>query len=225
MKACDISIIIPVRNDADALHRLLRTLTSFSDPALEVLVVDGNSEDGSAECARRANVRVIASPPGRGVQLNAGVRASHGEWVWMVHADTGICAEALAFIRSCPDSVWGRFDVTFDPPSRAMRAIAAMMNWRSRATGICTGDQAIFCHRRVLEEVGGMPEIPLMEDIELSRRLRRTSRPVCPPIRVTTSPRRWQRDGIPATVLSMWMLRLRYWAGADPAELARAYYR
>ena len=225
MKACDVSIVIPVRNDAKALERLLRTLASFSDPMLEVLVVDGNSEDGSAECARRAGVRLISSPPGRGGQLSAGVRASRGEWIWMVHADTAISASAVAFVRSCPDASWGRFDVAFDIPDRAMQIIAAMMNWRSRTTGICTGDQAIFCHRSLLGEIGGMPEIPLMEDIELSRRLRRTSRPVCAPIRVMTSPRRWQRDGIPATVLSMWMMRLRYWAGADPAELARVYYR
>lgn len=224
MPAVLLSIIIPVRNDAPALRRLLDSLCPQLDPAIEVIVVDGASSDGSPEVARRSSCRLVASPPGRGRQLNAGCRLARGEWLWLLHADTLIPPAALAFFRQPRGPGWGRFDVNFTPSGWGLRQVARSMNWRSRVTGICTGDQGIFLHRRLLAAIHGVPEQALMEDVELSRRLKRLGRPLCPRIGVSTSPRRWQRDGLVRTVLAMWGFRLRYWWGADPEALAHAYY-
>lgn len=219
-----LSIVIPVRNDAEALQALLEALAPLLDTTTEVIVVDGASDDESAAVAQRAGSRLISSAPGRGRQLNAGCRSARGEWLWLLHADTRAPADALAYVRRQQALAWGRFDVAFSPSAPLLRVVARLMNWRSRLTGVCTGDQGMFVHRRLLIAVHGVPEQPLMEDVELSSRLKRLSRPLCPSIALETSPRRWMRDGVLRTVLAMWWFRLRYWWGADPAELARAYY-
>ena len=224
MSSADVSIIIPVRNDRDALTRLLAVLAGFSAAGLEVIVVDGQSSDGSIEAARAAGVRVMTTAPGRGIQLNAGARAARGRWLWMLHADSLPGPAALTYLRTLQGPLWGRFSVAFEPVSPAMRVIAAMMNLRSRLTGICTGDQALFVEKSLLEAVGGVPEQALMEDVELSRRLKRLVQPACAAIVVPTSARRWQRFGVVRTVLDMWLLRVRYWLGTPPDQLARAYY-
>ncbi len=224
-----LSVIVPVLNDAASLAALLREL----DPAahagqMEVLVVDGGSVDDSRRVAEQGGAQWLAAPPGRGHQLGAGVARSRGRWLWLLHADSSAIGGALHWLlrwsAEAPPG-WGRFDVRLDRPSPLLRAVALLMNRRSRWTGICTGDQGMFVERQVLLSAGGIPAQRLMEDIELSRRLKRLARPQARPETITTSARRWRRDGVLVTVLSMWRFRLRYWFGADPEVLAREYYR
>jgi rSAM/selenodomain-associated transferase 2 len=220
-----VSVVIPVLDDAHALTRLLDDLRLLGSDLLEVIVVDGGSQDESALRAESAGATLVrCSPPSRGAQLQAGARASRGDWIWFLHADSRVRLPALTFIRSQRAPGWGRFDVHFEPRVAGLGMVAALMNWRSRATGICTGDQGIFVHRQLLERVGGVPEQPLMEDVELSARLCRVARPVCSRVRLTSASRRWARDGVVRTIVRMWQLRLRYWLGAGPEVLARDYY-
>jgi rSAM/selenodomain-associated transferase 2 len=236
-----LSIVIPALNDAPALERVLRFLASQPAAAddVEVLVVDGGSQDPTSEVAARLGATVISTRPGRGLQLNAGCMAARGTWLWLLHADCLPTADAMremfaragvAGTRSLPalrraSAIgWGRFAVCFDEDSLRMRLTAALMNGRSKLTGICTGDQGIFLHRRLLKRIGGVPEQPLMEDVELCRRLRRLCRPYCATSRIQTASRRWQQAGWLKTVLTMWRYRLRYWLGTPADILAREYY-
>lgn len=225
-----LAVIVPVLNDAAALANLLDELAGGAAP-LEIVVVDGGSSDDSAAVAERAGVRVLQTPAGRGRQLAAGVAASQAAWVWLLHADSrGVSGPrdyllGLATTQAGRAPAWGRFDVTFDEPAAAFAVIAKLMNVRSRVTGICTGDQGVFVHRELLEAAGGVPEQPLMEDIELSRRLKRLMPPLAASERLVTTARRWRRRGLIRTVVSMWGFRLRYALGADPERLARQYYR
>ena len=130
----------------------------------------------------------------------------------------GVVADALANGAS-----WGRFDVSIDGSLHGLGLVARMMNWRSRLTGIATGDQAIFVAREAFRRIGGFPEIALMEDIVLSRELRALAWPACLRDKVTTSGRRWEKNGLLRTILMMWRLRLRFHFGASPADLAREY--
>jgi rSAM/selenodomain-associated transferase 2 len=222
-----LSVVVPVLNDAPALGQLLDDLAAaFTGlPAVEIVVVDGGSADAGPDLADRRGCVVIEAPRGRGAQLAAGVAASRGQWIWMLHADARPTAAAAAYLADQLDEPgWGRFDVDF-AAGRRMAVVAFFMNHRSCLSGICTGDQGIFVHRRLLAGAGGMPIQPLMEDIELSRRLKRLARPRCRRERIGASPRRWQRHGLVRTVLSMWGFRLRYWLGASPEALAAEYYR
>lgn len=239
MPAASLSIVIPVLDDAEALGRLLARLQAAAGGiheatgtpmpecgGVERIVVDGSSSDDSAAVARAGGARVVSARRGRGHQLAAGIAAARAPWIWMLHADNEPTADALAHLlgRSPDEPRWGRFAVSL-APGTPLETIAVAMNWRSRLTGICTGDQGIFVHRSLLAAAGGMPEQSLMEDIELSRRLKRLRPPDCRPERIGASPRRWRRRGAVRTVLSMWLFRLRYWAGADAEHLAREYYR
>jgi rSAM/selenodomain-associated transferase 2 len=192
-------------------------------------VVDGGSRVGTVAVARRAaGVRVLESAPGRARQMNAGARAATGDALLFLHADTRLpdgAAAAIAAALAPGGVVGGRFDVRLDSPRPLLRVVGAMMNGRSRATGICTGDQAIFVRRDVFESLGGYAEIPLMEDIELSRRLKRRGRLAALRLRVSTSARKWEREGVLRTIALMWTLRLLYWAGVAPARLVGWYYR
>lgn len=229
-----VSVVIPVLNDATPLAALLERLSSqlgdarrreAGTSALEVIVVDGGSRDGSAQVASAHGAVLVHAEPGRGGQLAAGIERTRGDWLWLLHADSEPSPEALAHLLGRTGApAWGRFSVLLEE-SIPFKTIGYMMNLRSRLTGICTGDQGIFVHRALLDAIGGMPRQPLMEDIELSRRLKRLQRPDCRPERIGTSPRRWRRDGIVRTVLAMWAFRLRYWLGADAERLARDYYR
>ncbi len=222
-------MIVPVLNDAEPLVALLRELNPAAHAGqMEVLVADGGSVDDSRAVAEQGGARWLQAPPGRGHQLAAGVAQSRGRWLWLLHADSAGIGEALGWLWSWSAEAapgWGRFDVALDPPSPLLDVVAFLMNRRSRWTGICTGDQGMFVHRQLLSAAGGVPAQPLMEDIELSRRLKRLARPQARSETITTSARRWRRNGVLVTVLSMWRFRLRYWLGADPALLAREYYR
>lgn len=220
-----LSIIIPTLNEAAGLPSLLRRLRGCGGDC-EVIVVDGGSVDGTVEAARPLADRVIPAPRGRAGQMNAGAVAARGEVLWFLHADT---VPPLDAPRQIFDGLrretrgWGRFDIRLSGRAWLLRVIERMMNWRSNLTGIATGDQAIFVRRDWFEAVGGFADIALMEDVDLSRRLRRKGRPLRLAGPAITSSRRWEQNGILRTVFLMWRLRLAYWLGADPVRLARVY--
>ena len=156
--------------------------------------------------------------------MNAGAAIAQGKWLLFLHADTQLPTSFLELLPAADAaSQWGRFDVRLSPSSPMLRVVAWMMNWRARLTGVCTGDQAIFVRRALFEQVGGYAPIPLMEDIELSKRLRPHGRPLCLHERLTTSSRRWQQNGTLRTIVLMWWLRWRYWRGAPMEKLAQRY--
>lgn len=221
-----LSIIVPVFNEASRLPSLLAQLLQLQQDGCEVLLVDGGSSDDSAGLAERAGLRLIRSPPGRALQMNAGAAQATGEVLLFLHADTRLPEGAPALVTQALSGKahrWGRFDVRISGHHAMLRVIGAMMNLRSRWSGIATGDQAMFVSRAVFESVGGFAQLPLMEDIELSKRLRRVSRPACIRPCVITSGRRWETHGVWRTMLLMWRLRWQYWRGVPAAQLAKAY--
>lgn len=220
-----LSIIIPVRNEAPILPGLLAHLRPLQQAGCDIIFADGNSDDGSARLIRQAGFRVLLSPPGRARQMNAGAQAASGDALLFLHADTrlppaaaSLVAQALAGKRT-----WGRFDVRITGRRVMLPVVAMMMNLRSRMTGIASGDQALFVRRDVFCAIGGFPEQPLMEDIELSKRLLRLSPPACLRQKVITSGRRWEQYGVWRTIFLMWRLRWAYWRGVPASELAKSY--
>lgn len=220
-----VSIIVPVLNESASIVPSLERLSVMRDAGAEVIVVDGGSDDDTVALATSLCDRVVGSDRGRALQMNRGAADASGEVLLFLHADTVLpegADQALETFRAS-DSAWGRFDVRLSGSRSLFRLIAFMMNQRSRLTGIATGDQAIFVRRSLFENLGGYRELPLMEDVELCRRLRRVSRPFCIRSPVVTDSRRWEQLGPWRTIVLMWRLRWRYWRGEDPAELARAY--
>lgn len=221
-----LSIIVPVLDEADNLPALLARLVPLRACGTEIIVVDGGSRDDSPSLVARANVTLIRSPAGRARQMNAGAARASGDALLFLHADTALPALAdriiVAALAAGPKS-WGRFDVSITGRSPMLGVVAAMMNLRSRLTGIATGDQAIFVTRKAFDAVGGFPDLPLMEDIELSRRLKRVSPPICLRQRVLTSGRRWETRGVWRTIFLMWRLRFAWWRGEPAERLARRY--
>jgi rSAM/selenodomain-associated transferase 2 len=221
-----LSIIIPVLNEGDAIAGALDVLAELRRRGAEVLVVDGGSGDATVAHARPRADHVLSAPRGRASQMNAGAAVAAGDVFLFLHADTRLPHDADALVR---DGIarsgrnWGRFDVTIVGRPPLLRLVAMLMNLRSRLSGIATGDQAIFATREAFRTAGGFPEIPLMEDIALSKALKRGSRPLCLRARVTTSGRRWETHGVLRTIVLMWRLRLAYFLGTDPARLARQY--
>lgn len=206
---------------------MLSALRKLGGGIGEIIVVDGGSKDETVEFARGLADRVLIAPPGRASQMNAGARAARGEILLFPHADTLLPLRAGELIvdgLTRSSRGWGRFDVRLAGRHPMLRVIERAMNLRSRLTGIATGDQAIFVRRSLFERVGGYPEIALMEDVALSRRLKREGPPLCLRVPVVTSSRRWERDGILRTVLLMWSLRLAFFLGVDANRLARLYY-
>lgn len=223
-----ISIIIPTLNESGTLVECLRDLQPLREQDCELIVADGGSENPGLALAEPLVDRAIVAPRGRAIQMNAGARLASGAILWFLHADTRLPPDAAPSIREAltdPKAGWGRFDVRLSGQRSSLRMVETMMNIRSRLSGIATGDQGIFVRRALFERVGGYPSIALMEDIALSRILKRYSRPVCLGQRLQTSSRRWERDGVWRTIFLMWRLRLAYFLGADPARLARIYYR
>lgn len=220
-----LSLILPVLNEAATLTAQLAALQPLRARGAEVLVVDGGSADGTAELAQAVVDRLLASPAGRALQMNAGASVSQGQFLLFLHADTTLPPAADELIRqaAAAGAAWGRFDVRIDGRQRLLRVVERMMNWRSRLTGVATGDQAIFVRRDLFCAVGGYPELPLMEDIALSKRLRQIAPPACLRERVLTSGRRWEKHGVLRTILLMWRLRASYFLGADPQGLAVRY--
>jgi rSAM/selenodomain-associated transferase 2 len=222
-----LTIVIPCLDEAESIGATLEALQIFRRAGHEVIVVDGGSRDGTPERARPHADRLVGSARGRALQMNAGAALAGGEVLLFLHADTLLPLEADRLILdglATRGRCWGRFDVRLSGTPPALRIVEGLMNLRSRLTGIATGDQAIFVARKTFEAVGRYREIPLMEDIALSARLKRVGRPLCLRAQVVTSSRRWERDGIWRTILFMWRLRIAYFLGADPRRLASRYY-
>lgn len=221
-----ISIIVPVLNEAPALPLLLERLLPLLRHGCEVIIADGGSDDGSADIAQCAGFKVVHAPRGRARQMNAGATHATGNALLFLHADTQLPDGAGMLIEralSGGNRSWGRFDVCIAGRPAMLRIVGRMMNLRSRLTGIATGDQAMFVTRAAFDAVGGFPDQPLMEDIELSKRLRAISHPACLDRCVTTSGRRWETRGVWRTILLMWRLRWQYWRGVPASQLAQAY--
>lgn len=220
-----LSIIVPVLDEAAGIAATLQALAPLRAAGHEVIVVDGGSRDATAALAAPLADAVLRSERGRARQMNTGAAAARGAVLLFLHADTLLPPQADARLLQAVagGAGWGRFDVRISGQSRWLPVVARLMNLRSRLTGIATGDQAIFVRAELFRQLGGFAPQPLMEDIELSRRLRRTGRPACLTERVLTSGRRWESRGVWRTIVLMWLLRWRYWRGAAPETLARAY--
>lgn len=227
MSSSKVSIIVPVLNDAEALNQLLPALQSFQNQGHEVIVVDGGSTDGSLPAARTQATRVLMTGTGRGRQMNLGADNAAHDILLFLHADSRLPEDGLEEISQALDDDgrhWGRFDVRLDENTWMFSLIAFCMNVRSRLSHVATGDQGIFVRKTLFQSVGGYQGIPLMEDIALSKTLRRHSPPICLKSRVVTSARRWREKGLVSTILQMWILRLAYFLGAEPEALASIYY-
>jgi rSAM/selenodomain-associated transferase 2 len=222
----DLSIIVPVLDEASLIAEALAALAPLRRRGVELIVVDGGSRDRTVELARPLADRVIPARRGRAAQMNAGAAAARGDVLVFLHVDTQLPPDADRLIRGGLDRsgrTWGRFDVRISGTSTLLPLVARLMNLRSRLTGIATGDQAMFMTRKAFDGAGGFPQIALMEDIAISAQLKRLGRPLCLTVPVTTSGRRWEDNGVVRTILTMWGLRLAYSLGASPAALARRY--
>ncbi len=220
-----LSVIMPVWREAATIEATLAALQPMRDQGHELIVVDGGSDDDTVTLARPLCDRLLESAPGRAVQMNAGAVVARGDVLLFLHADTRVPSTALAQLTRFwhGNRAWGRFDVRLSGQRPLFRLIAWLMNWRSRVTGIATGDQGIFVRRPVFEALKGFAPITLMEDVEFSRRLRLVSRPYCIHDPAVTDSRRWEQHGAWRTIWLMWRLRWRYWRGASPDSLAKVY--
>ncbi|MEX0828994.1 MAG: TIGR04283 family arsenosugar biosynthesis glycosyltransferase [Nitrospirales bacterium] len=226
-----IAVIIPVLNEEDGLTSLLKRLLPLEFE--EIILVDGNSQDRTLEVAQTfleasslRHARILAGPEGRAAQMNAGAFQATADILLFLHADTQLPHNAKHIIEQALSNsrvIGGRFDVRFPCDQGYAWLISRMMNVRSRLSGICTGDQAMFVRRPVFESMGGFADIPLMEDIEFSQRLKRKGTIVALRETVTTSFRRWEQQGPLRTIVQMWALRCLYWIGWDPQRIHQYY--
>ena len=226
LKTMSISIIIPTLNEEIAIESLLQQLQPYRQQGHEVVVVDGGSKDKTIAMAESLADKVIQSEAGRTTQMNAGAEKGSGDVFWFLHADSIIYENAInniQFYLNEKNKDWGRFNVKLSGSHFMFRIIERMMNLRSCISGIATGDQGIFVKRTIFEQVGGYPAQPLMEDIELSKKLKKISPSVCVKNVIITSSRRWEQKGILRTVLLMWRLRFLYWLGVSADKLAGQY--
>lgn len=222
-----LSIIIPTLNEADEIKSLLESLSPMRDAGARIVVADGGSEDDTVAAVGDL-AELVRAPRGRGRQLNAGAMSAGGDWLLFLHADTRLPADAAAIIeavRRTADAQWGFFPVRLSGQNFLLRLVEKGMNWRSRLSRVATGDQAIFMRRSLFDRLGGFANIPIMEDVEICKRLRRHGRPIIPNRPVVTSSRRWEAQGVLRTIITMWALRMAYSCGAKPAWLVKRYYR
>ena len=221
-----LSIVVPTLNEAEGIEAALAPLQPMRARGCEVIVVDGGSADATVERARPLADCVIAAGRGRARQQNAGAAAASGDVLLFLHADTRLPEDADRIVLGGLERSgrgWGRFDVRLTGRAPMLRVVERMIGVRSRLSGIATGDQAIFMRRNWFGRAGGFPDVPLMEDVALSKALKRSGPPLCLRETVLTSSRRWEERGIARTIVLMWSLRLRYALGSDPADLARRY--
>lgn len=219
-----ISIIVPVLNEEKKLPDLLSHLQKFRDQGHEVIIVDGGSVDNSLMLAQSSADNVIVSRKGRSIQMNSGASVANGDVLLFLHSDTLLPEAALDTIENfIPESFWGRFDVSLSSDKFIFRVIESFINLRSRLTSINTGDQAIFIETQLFNAVSGFPEIALMEDVAISKKLKKIIAPICLKQRVISSSRRWENRGVVTTVFLMWKLRLYYFFGVSPDRLNQLY--
>lgn len=222
---CSLSIVVPVLNEAAEIRCALEPLQRLRLYGVEVIVVDGGSSDTTAKLALPLAERVLTAPRSRARQMNAGAALARGAVILFLHADTRLPASAFEQIEHAiaDGALWGRFDVRIEGRLRGLGMVSFFMNWRSRLTGIATGDQGIFATREAFRQAGGYPDLPLMEDVAFSSRMRTIGRPACIRDKVATSGRRWEKHGLWCTIVTMWRLRLSFYFGVDPIKLARVY--
>jgi len=221
-----LSVIIPALNEAGCILSTLERLQPLRLRGHEIILIDGGSTDDTMALSQALVDRVLQSPPGRGRQMQAGAVVARGSVLWFLHADSRIPVRADTRILDAlhrTQAGWGRFDISFVDGHPLLQCVAWFMNQRTRLTGIATGDQGIFVQRTLYERVGGFPSIPLMEDIRFSRSLKRHGRPCRVTRTLGISPRRWHAHGILRTIVTMWGLRLAYFAGISPERLAKYY--
>ncbi|HCY87520.1 MAG TPA: glycosyl transferase [Desulfobacteraceae bacterium] len=230
-----LSVIIPVYRETSGILKTLETLLNLSVPVShEILVVDG--EPGASTLAYLASrrmtdprIRPIVSPKGRGTQLNTGARASRGQFLFFLHADTRISQQGLnallrAWPKHMPSRFCGAFDLAIDSPKPWFRLIERTASLRSRLTRIPYGDQGIFMSRVLFDRVGGFPDVPLMEDVGLMTKIKRMRiRPLFIDHTVLTSARRWESEGAAFTTLRNWTLITLYACGVPPEKLVAWY--
>ncbi len=218
-------IVMPVLNEGDSLQRSVRALQPLRQRGVELVLVDGGSTDSTWALARALADHVLLAPRGRAAQMNAGAKNCRADVLLFLHADTALPPAADQLIAQAihAGNSWGRFDVRIDGSRPIFRVVERMMNLRSRLKGIATGDQAMFIKRDLFERLGGFADMPLMEDVELSKRLRQVGPPACITVPVMTSARRWLQHGVWRTIMLMWHLRLAYFLGANPHTLALRY--
>ena len=222
--AKSFSIIIPTLNEAQAIIHCLSALQGLRERC-EIIVVDGDSVDNTRMLAQPLADQVLLTGRGRAIQMNLGAAKSEGKLLIFLHSDTFMPENALDMIAKNISELrqWGRFDVMLTGSHPMLKVVACLMNWRSRLTGIATGDQVMFITKQSFDKVGGFPELALMEDIALCKKLKQFSQPICLSAKVASSGRRWEQFGVFRTIMLMWNLRLRYFFGADPELLAQLY--
>ncbi len=221
-----LSIIIPTLNEEDIITDTLERLKVLREAGHEIIVVDGGSFDKTYSLAAQYADSVLLAEEGRGWQMNAGAEYAHNDILLFLHADTKLPDNADQLINQAlqeDGKSWGRFDLRLSGKARLLRLVERMINWRSNFTGIATGDQAIFVKASTFKQIDGFADIPLMEDLDFSRRLKRITRPICIKTPVITSSRRWEENGIIRTILLMWSLRLAYTLGVSPETLNKYY--
>ena len=219
-----ITIVIPVLNEAGMIQTTLQRL--LDEPDLEVIVVDGESEDKTVKLANSMGVKVIICPGGRARQMNAGAEVATGDMLLFLHADTQLPDRYPAIVEQVlrtPQTIAGAFELKIDGKERSLRLVERMVNWRSRFLSLPYGDQAIFLKASVFQEIGGFPDLPIMEDFELISRLKRRGKIAIAHPPVLTSARRWQRLGVWRTTLINQLMILGYFLGVPPIQLRRFY--
>ncbi len=221
-----ISIIIPTLNECDTLPNLLKPLQAFRPVRIEIIVVDGGSHDDTISIASRLADKIFSADKGRARQMNAGAEKAAGELLLFLHADAELPGNAISLIEQhAQPGQWGRFDVQLYNPLWLLRVNAWLMNYRSCLTGIVTGDQGLFIQRTMFEKIGGFPDIPLMEDIAISKKLKQYNRPICLKSRITVNTRYWEQHGVWRSIFRMWKIRLAYFLGVPAEHLVKKYYR
>ena len=238
-----VSIIIPVLNEADNLPLLFDNINKLNPNPQQVILVDGGSNDDSIgiirsfinelmlDNDRKIDWQMTESKAGRALQMNTGAALATGEVLLFLHADTQLPLHAIDSVsEAMKRAEWGRFDVQIASRQPTLRLVSQMINWRSRLSGIATGDQAIFISQSLFERIGSYPNQALMEDIELckqlkGKQLKGMAKPACLKSKVITSARRWQQHGTWRTIILMWHLRFDYWRGVSADNIKARYYK